>query len=139
MKYLWLTLITMLCAITNAQAAFTGPDFSGIYDCTGQDKTEGAYKGKVTIHLVPEQSTGEYGAYQFLLEIPEYGAYPGHAAAQGKKMAIYFANTKQKDKDFGTGIASFSKNKAGKWTFVKFYYEPEYKKGNSGKEFCTQQ
>lgn len=129
----------LLAASLNAYAVpYTGKDYSGVYDCTGQDHTDGEYKGTVTMRLAPKFSDGEYGSYRFLLEVPGYGAYPGHAASQGDKMAIYFANKDQKEKDFGTGIATFSKNKAGKWTFVKFYYEPEYKKGNFGKEICTQ-
>jgi hypothetical protein len=27
---------------------------------------------------------------------------------------------------------------AGKWTFKKYYYEPEFKAGNFGMEDCTQ-
>jgi len=118
---------------------FSGENFSGVYQCDGQDHLEGSYKGKVTIKLVADKSSGEYGAYQFKLEVPGFGEYPGHAAAQGKKMAIYFANTDLATKDFGTGIANFYKNKAGKWSFKKFYYEPEYKGGNFGTEICTAQ
>jgi hypothetical protein len=139
MKNLWLISLAFLCMSTNAQAAITGTDFSGIYDCTGQDNSEGAYTGKVTINLVKEKSTGEYGAYKFKLEVPGFGTYPGHAAARDNNMAIYFANTNPSTKDFGTGIATFSKNKAGKWSFKKFYYEPEFKGGNFGIEICTAQ
>lgn len=136
-----LLLITFLSAslISNAQPVFSGEDLSGVYQCDGQDHLEGLYKGKVTIKLVADKSSGEYGAYEFKLEVPGFGEYPGHAAAQGKKMAIYFANTDLATKDFGTGIANFSKNKAGKWAFKKFYYEPEYKGGNFGTETCTAQ
>ena len=136
-----LLLITFISTslISNAQPVFSGEDFSGVYQCDGQDHLEGSYKGKVTIKLVADKSSGEYGAYQFKLEVPGFGEYPGHAAAQGKKMAIYFANTDLATKDFGTGIANFSKNKAGKWVFKKFYYEPEYKGGNFGTETCTAQ
>ena len=137
MKALWFISFTLVCLSANAQTAFTGTDFSGIYDCTGQDNSEGAYTGKVTIKLVPTKSTGEYGAYKFKLEVPGFGAYPGHAAALGNNMAIYFANTEPVTKDFGTGIASFTKNKTGKWAFKKFYYEPEFKGGNFGMELCT--
>jgi len=49
-----------------------------------------------------------------------------------------FANTDQKDKDYGTGIATFSRAK-GKWKFSSYYYEPEYKGGNYGTEECVQQ
>ena len=139
MKCLWLTPLFFVCLSASAQTAFTGSDFSGIYDCTGQDNSEGSYTGKVTIHLVKEKSAGEYGAYQFKLEVPGYGSYPGHAAARNNNMAIYFANTEASTKDFGTGIATFSKNKAGKWSFKKFYYEPEFKGGNFGIEICTAQ
>lgn len=121
-----------------AAPAFTGPDLSGIYDCTGQDHHEGAYTGVVTIELVRERSTGPNGAYLFKLEVPGYGAYPGHAASRGREMAIYFANVDQATRDYGTGIAHFSRNKAGKWTFAKFYHEPEFKGGNFGRETCIQ-
>ena len=137
MKCLWLITLSFVWLSANAQTAFTGTDFSGIYDCTGQDNSEGTYTGKVTINLVKEKSAGEYGAYQFKLEVPGFGAYPGHAAARDKNMAIYFANTDPSTKDFGTGIANFVKNKGGKWSFKKFYYEPEFKGGNFGIETCT--
>ena len=41
MKCLWLITLFFVCLSTNAQTAFTGTDFSGIYDCTGQDNSEG--------------------------------------------------------------------------------------------------
>lgn len=121
-----------------AKPAFKGPDFSGQYDCTGHDDHEGDYTGTVTLELVASQSFGEYGAYRFKLDVPGYGSYPGQAAAQGTSMAIHFALTDPSTKDYGTGIASFKKNKAGKWTFNKYYYEPEFKGGNFGTEACTQ-
>jgi hypothetical protein len=121
-----------------AAPAFTGPDLSGTYDCTGQDHQEGPYTGVVTIELVRERSTGQHGAYLFRLDVPGYGAYPGHAASRGRDMAIYFANVDPTTKDYGTGIAHFSRNKAGKWTFAKFYHGPEFKGGNFGSENCVQ-
>lgn len=124
--------------IANAKPAFTGKDFSGIYDCKGDDSHEGKYSGTVTMELVPSQSVDQYGAYKFKLEVPEYGVYLGQAAASGTHAAMHFALTDQSTKDYGTGIASFKKNKAGKWKFVKYYFEPEFKGGNYGTEECTQ-
>ena len=138
MRYIFLSCLLFATSITAMAAPYTGTDYSGVYDCTGQDHTEGEYKGTVTMRLASKFSDGEYGSYEFLLEVTGFGAYPGHAASQGNKMAIYFANKDPKDHDFGTGIATFSKNQRGKWSFVKFYYEPEYKKGNFGKENCIQ-
>ncbi len=121
-----------------AKPAFTGHDFSGVYDCTGDDSHEGKYTGTVTMTIVPSQSLNQYGAYQFKLEVPDYGTYLGQAAATGTHAAMHFALTDQSTKDYGTGIASFKKNKAGQWSFSKFYYEPEFKGGNYGIEQCTQ-
>lgn len=121
-----------------AASAFAGPDYSGTYDCKGQDSHEGPYDGRVTLALIPAQSTGTQGAYSFKLDVPGYGSYPGHAAAQGSHMGIFFALTDPSTKDFGTGIATFEKNAKGKWTFRKFYYEPEFKGGNHGTEECVQ-
>jgi hypothetical protein len=136
-----ITLSLLLCA-PFAQAKpspYTGPDYSGTYQCTGKDAHEGDYTGTVTLELIRAQSTGVYGAYSFKLDVPGYGSYPGQAAARGKDMAIHFAFTDQSTKDYGTGIASFSRTKAGKWSFSKYYYEPEFKGGNFGLERCTQQ
>jgi len=128
---------SLTAGLARAEARFSGPDFSGTYDCTGIDRNEGKYIGVVTLALVPEQSTGDYGAYTFKLDVPDYGSYPGHAAAHGKDMAIYFAHTDAATRDYGTGIARFS-YKGRKWSFFKYYFEPEYKGGNYGKEKCVQ-
>lgn len=138
MKKLFI-LCCLLCAasIANAKPQFTGEDFSGVYNCTGDDSHEGKYTGIVTLELVPSQSVKQYGAYKFKLEVPEYGVYLGQAAANGTNVAMHFALTDQSTKDYGTGIASFKKNKAGKWSFSKYYYEPEFKGGNYGTEQCT--
>lgn len=127
---------SLSCA--QAKSAFTGPDLSGIYSCDGNDAHEGPYTATATLKLIPEQSAGTNGAYTFQLDVPGYGAYPGHAASQGMTAAIYFANTDPATQDFGTGIATFKKNKQGKWTFKKYYYEPAFKGGNHGFEQCTQ-
>ena len=121
-----------------APPAFTGNDYSGVYDCKGLDSHEGPYEGVVTMSLNREQSTGDYGAYAFKLEVPGFGLYPGHAATHGNQAAMHFALTDPAPKDFGTGIAEFSTNAAGKFNFHKFYYEPEFKGGNYGMEDCTQ-
>lgn len=70
--------------------------------------------------------------------MPGYGTYLGQAVAQGTQLAVHFALTDQSTKDYGTGIASFAKNDAGKWNFDKYYYEPEFKGGNFGTENCVQ-
>ena len=136
----WLPLVLLLALApaAGARPAFTGPDFSGVYDCTGKDDHEGDYTGTVTLERVPGQSVGQYGAYRFKLEVPGYGVYPGQAAANGRQVAIHFALTDQATKDYGTGIATFSRNKKGKWSFRKYYYEPEFKGGNFGIEDCVQ-
>ena len=139
MKHIAIALSLLATSTAFAAKPFTGNDYSGVYICKGQDSKEGPYDGKVTLRLVREQSDGPYGAYTFKLEVPGYGEYPGHAAAQGNKMGVYFANTDPAPKDYGTGIATFSKNKAGRWTFTKYYYEPEFKGGNFGTEVCVSQ
>ena len=137
LKFAALCLLSAL-GFAYAKPNYSGPDLSGAYSCEGDDAHEGKYTAKATLHLIPEQSVGQNGAYAFNLDVPGYGSYPGHAATQGTTAAIYFASTDPSTKDFGTGIATFKKNSKGKWTFKKFYYEPEFKGGNYGFETCTQ-
>lgn len=135
-------LLVFLLVASGAQAKPL--DFSGKYDCTGDDAHEGKYSGVVTMQIKPEHSKADYASYDFQLEVPGYGFYTGHAAANGAHVAMHFALPKEngqyggKSKDYGTGIAKMRKNKQGKWTFHKFYFEPEFKGGNTGLEDCTQ-
>lgn len=132
------TCLTSATSATWAMAPFVSEDFSGVYDCAGQDDHEGAYSGVVTLQRVSAQSTGSYGAYKFTLDVPGYGSYPGQAAAKGRSMAIHFANVDPATQDFGTGIATFKRGPTGRWMFEKYYFEPEYKGGNFGFENCLQ-
>lgn len=111
-------------------------DLSGVYDCKGNDAHEGEYAGVVTMKLKPAHSHDGYTSYDFKLEVPEYGTYLGHAAAKGNIAAMHFALTDKTTKDYGTGIAEFKMNDKGKLSFRKFYFEPEYKGGNTGIEDC---
>jgi hypothetical protein len=131
--------LMLACSLAQARprAIFVGQDFSGVYDCTGDDAHEGKYTGTVTLKLIPEQSTAEFAAYSFKLEVPQYGTYLGEAAAIDMNIAMHFALTDPAPKDFGTGVAIMEKNKKGKWTFHKYYYEPEFKGGNYGFEDCV--
>jgi len=130
--------LLLLAGVVHAGAQpFSGEDVSGVFDCKGVDSHEGPYDGVVTMTLNPGQSTGEYGAYAFKLEVPGYGTYLGHAAVRGKYAAMHFALTDPAPRDYGTGVAEFSVNTQGKLTFHKFYYEPEFKGGNYGTEDCV--
>ncbi|MDR2220561.1 MAG: hypothetical protein LBE24_08295 [Methylobacillus sp.] len=129
--------LAAMSGAAQAQPAFEGPDYSGVYECLGKDAREGEYTGIVTMQLVPEHSRGNHGAYAFKLEVPGFGVYPGHAVSEGDKLAIYFALQEPSTKDYGSGIATIRKGESGKWAFSKFYYEPEYEGGNTGTEECA--
>jgi hypothetical protein len=139
MKYLVLILamLTSFNALARKEVhAKSYQDYSGVYTCTGDDAHEGKYTGTVTMTLKPEHSHDSYASYDFKLVVPEYGTYLGHAAANGNNVAMHFALQDQATKDYGTGIAKMTKNAKGQWTFHKFYFEPEFKGGNTGLEDC---
>lgn len=136
-KFVIATLLLTSNIVLAETAAFTGTDFSGSYDCTGDDQHDGKFTGAITLALVREQSTGEYGSYSIKFEAAGFGGYTGYAAARGNNMALYFANNDASKKDFGNSIVTLRKNKNDKWQFHSFYYEPEYFGGNYGTEFCV--
>ena len=138
MKYLSLMLLMAVSFNTYAAKA-EYHNFSGVYSCKGDDAHEGKYTGTVTLNLKPEHSHGSYASYDFKLEVPGFGVYLGHAAANGNHFAMHFALKDQTTKDYGTGIAEMKKNKNGEWGFHKFYFEPEFKGGNTGVEDCVRQ
>jgi len=134
---LFTSILLCLMSVSSHAETMNTPDFSGVYNCVGDDAHEGKYTGTVTMHLKPEHSKANYASYDFKLEVPEYGTYLGHAAANGHHVAMYFALQDQTTKDYGTGIAEMTKNTKGQWGFHKFYFEPEFKGGNTGFEDCV--
>jgi len=138
MSKLLIAAVAVATALTaQAKPAFTGTDFSGIYDCKGNDEHDGEYKGAVTLKLVPERSFGDYSAYTLSSDVPGLGTYAGYAAVQGMHLSMYFGLTQPDSKDYGTGIATFAQGKGGKWAFHLYYFEPTYNGGNYGLEDCT--
>lgn len=130
------TLIGLLALL--AGPAFAAPtDLSGVYDCTGEDASEGAYNGTVTMERVAAHSVGRNVAYRFRLDVPGYGSYPGEAVSEGGWIAITFAHTDPSTKDYGTGIARVFRRADGRLAFHKFYYEAAFKGGNHGTETCV--
>lgn len=137
LKLCVLTALLAAAPLLVSAAKFEGPNYSGVYDCKGVDQHEGPYTGTATLSLNATQSRGPYGAYDFKLEVPGYGIYPGQAVSQGKQLALHFALTDPAPKDYGTGIATVFRDKQGRISFRKFYYEPEFKGGNNGMETCV--
>lgn len=134
---LFTRILLCLMSVSSHAETMNTPDFSGVYNCIGDDAHEGKYTGTVTMRLKPEHSKANYASYDFKLEVPEYGTYLGHAAANGQHVAMYFALEDQTTKDYGTGIAEMKKNAKGQWGFHKFYFEPDFKGGNTGVEDCV--
>lgn len=112
-------------------------NYSGVYQCSGEDAKEGHYTGTVTLLRKPAHSHGAYASYDFKLEVPGYGTYLGHAAGNGPHLAMHFGL--KNSNDYGTGVAEFKRNVQGQLSFHKFYYEPEFKGGNTGIEDCVKQ
>lgn len=134
---LFTSILLCLMSVSSHAETMNTPDFSGVYNCVGDDAHEGKYTGTVTMRLKPEHSKANYASYDFKLEVPEYGTQLGHAAANGHHVAMHFALQDQATKDYGTGIAEMKKNIKGQWGFHKFYFEPEFKGGNTGVEDCV--
>lgn len=120
-------------------------DFSGVYDCTGNDAHAGKYTSTVTMILKPAHSKGPYASYDVQFTVPDDGVYRGHAAANGNVAAMHFVLPQDgndyggKTQYFGTGIAKFKINANGKLSFHNFYFEPLFKGGNTGVENCVKQ
>jgi len=132
-----IVICTILSTPLSALASDHFVDYSGIYACTGNDHRDGKYTGTLTLTLDHNQSTGQYGAYAIKMEVPGYAMYLGQATSYKNSIAIGFASTEPTSKDFGIGIATVEKTPAGKLTFRKYYYEPDYKEGNYGFEECV--
>ena len=128
-----------LLALMACQVQSKIEDYSGHYNCTGKDAHEGHYTGTVKMVRQPQYSQPNQASYSFSLDVPGYGLYLGYAIVRHNQAAIYFGLPGQKNQDYGVGIAEFSHDSSGHVQFDKFYYEPEFKGGNTGSEHCIRQ
>lgn len=122
-------------------------DFSGTYNCTLTDHSDGPFTAVLKLTKDPSASFDNTGYGSYLVDFNVKGipyAYSGIAAARGNEMALYFESVgKNRDpNDRGVGIVSIivDEDKTGKQiiSLHKFYYEKSYKgKSNYGFEQCT--
>jgi hypothetical protein len=128
-------LMLLMAGPVLAKPAFTGTDYSGVYDCTGKDA--GADKSTVTLTLLPEHSLGPYAGYDFKLEVPGSGTYLGNAATSNTHRGMHFVLTNEATGNHGRGSAIMKTNAAGSKTFRKFSYQLEHEGGNTTIENCV--
>ncbi|OAM53055.1 hypothetical protein A7981_06435 [Methylovorus sp. MM2] len=138
MQRLVLALVALLITnITYAQPAFTGVNYSGLYDCKGNNEQVGDYSVVVKLRLNRISSYGKFGAYYYEVETENSVLYAGQAAVDGNRMAISFNLSEKRSAEHSTGIATMKKNPQGRWSFQKLYYESDDSGGIYGKETCV--
>ena len=88
MKYLWLVVCLIISTSTNAQTKFTGTDYSGIYDCTGQDKLEGCGREDSSGTLLHVRADRGIGVWNSTEARPAYWNRQGSAcgACRGRRV-----------------------------------------------------
>ncbi len=122
-------------------------DYSGNYDCTMYDQTDGYFTGQLTLKINPlaslvQQGYGSYDVHMSFENIPY--EYDGYAAAHGSQLAIYFESVgaKRDPDDKGVGIASVvlekDANNKDIISIHKFYYTQQYhNKSTIGFQKCV--
>ncbi|HEU4707684.1 MAG TPA: hypothetical protein VFS17_00040 [Methylophilaceae bacterium] len=132
-------LLLSIAAAAHARPAFTGKNYSGIYSCSGSNELIGDYDVTIILKLNRISSHGRYGTYDYETETTNSNTYTGQAIADGNRLAISFRfNGKSiNGRGHSIGIATIKKDKRGRWSFRKDYYEPDDNGGNYGHEYCT--
>lgn len=140
MKKIALT-IAMLALAGAAQAAgkpaFTGQNYSGVYDCNGSNDKVGDYEVTVSLKINRVSSYAKFGAYTYEVTTVNSTTYIGQAIANGNMLALSFPLKSGLNADHSIGIAKIVKNKQGHWSFRKYYYEEDNSGGNYGSEYCV--
>lgn len=128
------------CAlIAQAKPAFTGINFSGTYECKGNNEQVGDYQATAIFKLNRISSHGKIGAYDFSTDTENAVIYRGQAIANGTKLALSYKYKEGKYIEYSTGIAEMKKIGRNRWSFRNMYYEPDDNGGNYGYEDCVMQ
>jgi len=102
--FLATTLLTFVC-VAQAKPAFTGINFSGVYDCKGSNELVGSYQVTIKLKLNRISSYGKFGAYDFTTQTDNAVTYRGQAAANGNRLALSYKMSEGKYAEITTGIA----------------------------------
>lgn len=138
-KILLSAALMAVVSVAQAKPAFTGINFSGIYDCKGSNELVGNYQVTIKLKLNRISSYGKFGAYDFSTETDNAVTYRGQAVANGNRLALSYKMSDGKYAEYTTGIAEMKKLSRGRWSFSNLYYEPDDSGGNYGKEDCVMQ
>ncbi len=138
-KILLSAALMAVMSVAQAKPAFTGINFSGIYDCKGSNELVGNYQVTIKLKLNRISSYGKFGAYDFSTETDNAVTYRGQAVANGNRLALSYKMSDGKYAEYTTGIAEMKKLSRGRWSFSNLYYEPDDSGGNYGKEDCVMQ
>ncbi len=133
-----IVLLAAMLAVTGtvqAKPAFTGNNYSGVYNCKGANDQVGDYEVTVTLRLNRASSYGKFGAYEYQTETVNSTVYRGLAAARGNQISISFEFNDRGVVEHSIGVATMQKTR-GLWNFRKYYYEPDANGGNYGNEYC---
>ena len=131
--------ILALAGTTQAatKPAFKGQNYSGVYDCKGSNDKVGDYEVTVSLKINRVSSYGKFGAYTYEMTTVNGATYVGQAIADGNLLALSFPLKSGLNVDHSIGIAKIVKNKQGRWSFRKHYYEEDNSGGNYGSEYCV--
>ncbi len=133
------TTLLAFVGVAQAKPAFTGINFSGVYDCKGSNELVGSYQVTIKLKLNRISSYGKFGAYDFSTQTDNAVTYRGQAAANGNRLALSYKMSEGKYAEYTTGIAEMKKLSRGRWSFRNLYYEPDDSGGNYGEEDCVMQ
>ncbi|MCB5184259.1 hypothetical protein LG201_03475 [Methylobacillus gramineus] len=137
-KIVIVTAMLAFSGIAQAKPAFTGPNYTGLYECKGENSSIGAYEVDVALRLNRVSSHGKFGAYYYETETVNSTLYHGQAVAVGNHLAISFnIRDKKNNVDHSTGLATIKKISKDRWSFRKEYFEPDDSGGNYGTEDCV--
>lgn len=134
-----LCLMTLHFKLANADEQFSGPNFSGVYSCKGQNSKVGEYEVVATLKLNKISSHGGYGVYDFNTETENALVYKGQAIANGYKLAMTFNLSDSRNAEYSTGLADVQKISNTRWAYKNHYYEPSENGGDYGSEYCVMQ
>lgn len=127
----------MVHAEPKPKPAFTGQNYSGVYDCKGSNDKVGDYEVTISLKINRVSSYGKYGAYTYEMTTVNGVTYIGQAIADGNQIALSFPLKSGLNVDHSIGVAKMVKNKQGRWSFRKHYYEEDNSGGNYGSEYCV--
>lgn len=130
------SLVAMPAHAKLGKAPMQPSNFSGVYECKGNNDSIGDYTVKVTLKIDTVNSKAGFSNYTYAMQTENGMTYNGYAVIENNQMASSIYMNDKPSAEMSVGVGSIKAIAKNRFSFTRKYFEPTDNEGTIGLETC---